>query len=69
MQLVDEGGDADEDGEKGEDEEIGQLGGGPAHPFGEVHVHHIGGKADGGMGPEQAFQLLLHGGALLPVFL
>ena len=60
VKFVDEGGDADHDGEKGEDKEISQLGGGPADPFGEVHVHHVHHETDGRVGAEQLVQLVFH---------
>ena len=49
-ELVDKGGDADHNGEKGEDEKIGQLGGGAADPLGKVYVHHVRREADGRVG-------------------
>lgn len=60
MQPVDERGNADHDGEKGEDEKVGQLGGGPADPLGKVHIHHVRGEADGRMGAQELVQLVFH---------
>ena len=52
--------DADQDGEKGEDEEIGQLGGRPGHPAGKIDVGDLTDEPHGGGFPKR-----LHGSTCL----
>ena len=46
IQLADESRDTDEDGEKGQDQEVGQLSGGAANLFAEIDFGDISHKTD-----------------------
>ena len=47
VELGDKGGDADENGEKGQEQKIGQFGGGAADPVDKIQLHHVCHKSHG----------------------